>query len=58
MDWAAKQTPRRGIHFPRWAIQMLQGLEHLSYKDRLGKLGLFSLEKGRLQEDLRAASDV
>jgi len=31
---------------------MIQEMEHLPYKDRLRELGLLSLEKGRLQEDL------
>ena len=45
-------------HIQKRATEMIPGMKCLPYDDSLRELGLFSLEKRRLQGELRVALQV
>ncbi|PKU42175.1 hypothetical protein llap_7520 [Limosa lapponica baueri] len=54
--WGPKSRKNMDLLEPwRRAMEVVRGLEHLSYEDGLRQLGLFSLENRRLQGDLIVA---
>ena len=55
--WSSQCRRNMGLleHIQRRFVKMIHGMEELSHEDRLRELGLFSLERRRLRDDLIAA---
>ncbi|KAK4812027.1 LOW QUALITY PROTEIN: hypothetical protein QYF61_025018 [Mycteria americana] len=53
--WSPQHSKDMDLSVQRRAMKMIRGMEHFSCEDRLRELGLFSLQKRRLREDLTAA---